>query len=69
MQGLKIAAIETNVADARSCCLHPASTTHRQMNDEELVAAGVSSDLVRFSCGLENSEDLISDIDQALCSL
>lgn len=69
MQGLKIAAIETHVADARSCCLHPASTTHRQMNDEELVAAGVSSDLVRFSCGLENVEDLISDIDQALSSL
>ena len=51
---------------ARSCCLHPASTTHRQMNDEELVNAGVSPDLVRLSCGLENSADLIDDIKQAL---
>ena len=66
MKHLKIAAIETHVADARTCCLHPASATHRQMNDEELVAAGVSPDLVRFSCGIENSEDLISDIKQAL---
>lgn len=66
MKNLKIAAIETHVADARSCCLHPASTTHRQMNDEELKAAGVSADLVRFSCGIENSEDLIADIKQAL---
>ncbi len=66
MKNLKIAAIETHVADARSCCLHPASATHRQMNDEELLAAGVSADLVRFSCGIENSEDLIADIKQAL---
>ena len=66
MKHLKIAAIETHVADARTCCLHPASATHRQMNDEELVAAGVSPDLVRFSCGIENSEDLIADIKQAL---
>ena len=66
MRGLKIAAIETHVADARSCCLHPASTTHRQMNDEELLAAGVSPDLVRLSCGLEGTEDLIADIDGAL---
>ena len=66
MKNLKIAAIETHVADARTCCLHPASATHRQMNDEELVAAGVSPDLVRFSCGIENSEDLIADIKQAL---
>ena len=66
MQNLKIAAIETHVADARSCCLHPASTTHRQMTDEELLAAGVPSDLVRFSCGLESAADLIADIDQAL---
>ena len=66
MQNLKIAAIETHVADARSCCLHPASTTHRQMTDEELLAAGVPSDLVRFSCGLESAEDLIADISQAL---
>ena len=66
MKNLKIAAIETHVADARTCCLHPASATHRQMNDEELIAAGVSADLVRFSCGIENSDDLIADIKQAL---
>ena len=66
MGRLKIAAIETHVADARTCCLHPASATHRQMNDEELVAAGVGPDLVRYSCGLENAEDLIADIKQAL---
>ncbi len=66
MEKLKIAAIETHVADARSCCLHPASTTHRQMNDDELEAAGVPADLVRFSCGIENSQDLIDDIKQAL---
>ena len=66
MKGLKIAAIETHVADARSCCLHPASATHRQMNDAELAAAGISADLVRFSCGIEDAEDLIADIKQAL---
>lgn len=66
MRHLKIAAIETHVADARSCCLHPASTTHRQMSDDELRAAGVLPDLVRFSCGLESSDDLIEDIKQAL---
>ena len=66
MKHLKIAAIETHVADARTCCLHPASATHRQMNDEELAAAGVSPDLVRFSCGIESAEDLIADIKQAL---
>ena len=66
MKHLKIAAIETHVADARSCCLHPASATHRQMNDDELRAAGVLPDLVRFSCGIESSEDLIADIKQAL---
>ena len=66
MGRLKIAAIETHVADARTCCLHPASTTHRQMNDAELAAAGVSPDLVRFSCGLEDAGDLIADIEQAL---
>ena len=65
-RGLRLAAIETHVADARTCCLHPASTTHRQMNDQELLAAGVSADLVRFSCGLESAEDLIADLDQAL---
>lgn len=66
MAHLKLGAIETHVADARTCCLHPASATHRQMNDEELRAAGVSPDLVRFSCGLESKEDLIEDIAQAL---
>ncbi|MBR1843216.1 MAG: O-acetylhomoserine aminocarboxypropyltransferase/cysteine synthase [Oscillospiraceae bacterium] len=66
MGKLRIAAIETHVADARTCCLHPASATHRQMNDEELRAAGVTPDLVRFSCGLEDAEDLIADIRQAL---
>ncbi len=66
MKELKIAAIETHVADARTCCLHPASATHRQMTDSELIAAGVGPDLVRFSCGLESSEDLIEDIKQAL---
>ncbi|MCQ2440647.1 MAG: PLP-dependent transferase [Clostridia bacterium] len=66
MKNLKVAAIETHVADARTCCLHPASATHRQMNDEELKNAGVSPDLVRYSCGIENSEDLIADICQAL---
>lgn len=66
MRNLKIAAIETHVADARTCCLHPASTTHRQMTDEELAAAGVPADLVRFSCGLESADDLIADIKQAL---
>ena len=66
MTGLTIAAIETHVADARSCCLHPASTTHRQMSDEELRLAGVSPDLVRFSCGLESADDLIADIAAAL---
>ena len=68
MKGLKIAAIETHVADARSCCLHPASSTHRQMTDDELAAAGIPADLVRFSCGLESAEDLINDIKQALDS-
>ena len=66
MGKLRLAAIETHVADARTCCLHPASTTHRQMNDDELAAAGVSPDLVRMSCGLEDSADLITDIAQAL---
>ncbi len=69
MKHLKLAAIETHVADARTCCLHPASATHRQMNDEELAAAGVSGDLVRYSCGLENADDLIADLAQALESI
>ncbi len=69
MKELKIAAIETHVADARTCCLHPASATHRQMNDEQLLAAGVSPDLVRYSCGIEDAQDLIDDLAQALNSI
>ncbi len=69
MKELKLIAIETHVADARSCCLHPASATHRQMNDEELIAAGVPGDLIRLSCGIENYQDLIDDIQQALNTL
>ena len=66
MKHLKLAAIETHVADARTCVLHPASATHRQMNDEEVAAAGITPDLVRFSCGIEDSADLIADLAQAL---
>ena len=66
MKALKLGAIETHVADARTCCLHPASATHRQMNDDELRAAGVSPDLVRYSTGIENKDDLIADIAAAL---
>ena len=66
MKHLKLAAIETHVADARTCCLHPASATHRQMNDQELAAAGITPDLVRMSCGIEDAADLIADIEQAL---
>lgn len=66
MAALKIAAIETHVADARTCCLHPASSTHRQMTDDELVAAGISPAMVRMSCGLEGTDDLVADIAQAL---
>ena len=66
MKHLRLIAIETHVADARSCCLHPASSTHRQMTDAELAACGVSPDLVRLSCGIENADDLIADVKQAL---
>ena len=66
MKHLKLAAIETHVADARTCCLNPATSTHRQMTDEQLKAAGVPAELVRMSCGLESKEDLIADIAQAL---
>ena len=66
MKALKLAAIETHVADARTCCLNPASSTHRQMTDEQLRAAGIPAGLVRMSCGLESKEDLIADISQAL---
>ena len=69
MKHLKLGSIETHVADSRTCCLHPASSTHRQMSDAELDAAGVGADLIRLSCGLENSDDLIADIDQALSAL
>ena len=63
---LKLASIETHVADSRTCCLHPASSTHRQMTDSQLIAAGVPADLIRISIGLENIGDLISDVSQAL---
>ncbi len=69
MKRLRLGAIATHVADARTCCLHPASSTHRQMNDEELAAAGVSPDLVRLSVGLESKEDLLEDLEQALQSV
>jgi O-acetylhomoserine (thiol)-lyase len=66
MKNMTLGAIETHVADARTCCLHPASSTHRQMSDEELVAAGVAPNMVRLSCGLESTEDLLADVEQAL---
>ena len=69
MSRLKVAQVETHVADSHTCCLHPASTTHRQMTDEELQAAGVEPNLVRFSCGLEDTDDILEDLDQALKSL
>lgn len=69
MKALKVFAIETHVADARSCCLNPATSTHRQMNDEQLKAAGVPAGLVRISCGLEDKNDLIADLKQALESI
>ena len=69
MKHLKLGTIATHVADARTCCLHPASSTHRQMNDAELAAAGVGADLVRLSVGLESREDLISDLEQALAEV
>ena len=66
MKALKLGAIATHVADARTCCLHPASSTHRQMTDEELNLAGIGADLVRLSVGLESKDDLIEDLAQAL---
>lgn len=66
MKKLKMGAIETHVADARTCCLNPASSTHRQMTDEQLIEAGVPAELIRMSCGIENKEDLIADLAQAL---
>ncbi|MEG2262075.1 MAG: PLP-dependent transferase [Raoultibacter sp.] len=69
MKNLKLASIATHVADARTCVLHPANATHRQMNDEELLAAGITPDLIRLSCGIEATEDLIVDLDQALAAV
>ena len=66
MDSLKFIAIVTHVADARSCVLHPASHTHRQLTDEQLIAAGVQPDLIRLSIGIENCDDIINDISQAL---
>ena len=66
MKELKLIAIETHVADARSCCLHPASATHRQLSEKELIECGISGDLIRLSCGIEGANDLINDIKQAL---
>ena len=69
MAGLKLASIATHVADAKTCVLHPASATHRQMNDAELAAAGISPDLVRFSVGIEDEKDIIADIENALANV
>ena len=66
MKHLKVAIIATHVADAHTCVLHPASSTHRQMNDEELIAAGVGPDLIRLSVGIENVDDIIEDLKNAL---
>lgn len=69
MDSLKLAAVVTHVADSRTCVLHPASTTHRQMNNEELTHAGISPDLIRMSVGIEDAEDIIKDVEQALANL
>ena len=69
MDGLKLVTIETHVADSHTCLLHPASHTHRQLSDEQLREAGVAPDLIRFSCGLENADDIIADLEQALALL
>ena len=66
MDNLKLISIVTHVADARSCVLHPASHTHRQLSDEQLVEAGVAPDLIRLSVGIENVDDIIADLDQAM---
>lgn len=66
MKNLRLAAIETHVADARTCCLNPATSTHRQMTDEQLREAGIPAGLIRISCGLEDKADLIADLAQAL---
>ena len=69
MANLKIAMIATHVADAHTCVLHPASSTHRQMSDEELIAAGVGPDLIRLSVGIEDVEDILEDVKQALAAI
>ena len=69
MKNLKLGIIATHVADAHTCVLHPASSTHRQLSDEELVAAGVGPDLIRLSCGIEHVDDIIADLDQALAMI
>jgi len=69
MSALKLATLEVHVADIRTCVLHPASTTHRQLTDEQLAAAGIDGGLVRFSCGLENIDDIIADVDRALAAV
>ena len=66
MDNLKLACIVTHVADARTCVLHPASHTHRQLSDQQLIEAGVQPDLIRFSVGIEDADDIIADIEQAL---
>ena len=69
MNALKLAAIAIHVADLRTCVLHPASTTHRQLNDQQLAEAGVTPDLIRFSVGIEHPDDILADIRQALDTL
>ena len=69
MKHLKLAAIETHVADARTCCLNPATSTHRQMSEEQLLEAGIPAGLIRISCGLEDKNDLIADLEQALATV
>ena len=66
MDALKLASNEVHVADIRTCVLHPASATHRQLTDEQLVACGINAGMIRFSCGLENVEDILEDIEQAM---
>ena len=69
MDSLELAQIVTHVADARTCVLHPASTTHRQLTDEQLVAGGIVPEMIRFSVGIENVEDIIADLEQALAKI
>ena len=69
MDALQLASDEVHVADIRTCVLHPASATHRQLTDEQLVKAGIDGGMVRFSCGLENVDDIIADIDHGLAAI